>query len=183
MLDDVLSLTWKMANIMQLRGRLLENSATWKILRPHLFKSFSSWGHKQTTLTHTWTTVVSLLYVIIPPTKVHDIIVVCSLDWFKWACMKFASCEMAAWHCGVFFRDLLHPLCGFMFACQCAYLILVGCFFLRCSSVCLAARQNMTRDKNAARQSKMYLPWLTRPRVQSWHRSEAWWSWKGWNCA
>lgn len=103
MLDDVLSLTWKMANIMQLRGRLLENSATWKILRPHLFKSFSSWRHKQTTLTHTWTTVVSLLYVIIPPTKVHDIIVACSLDWFKWACMKFASCKMAAWHCGVLY--------------------------------------------------------------------------------
>lgn len=34
--------TWKMANMMQLRGLLLENSATWKILRPHLFKSFSS---------------------------------------------------------------------------------------------------------------------------------------------
>lgn len=34
--------TWKIANMMQLRGLLLENSATWKILRPHLFKSFSS---------------------------------------------------------------------------------------------------------------------------------------------
>lgn len=31
-----------MANMMQLRGLLLENSATLKILRPHLFKSSSS---------------------------------------------------------------------------------------------------------------------------------------------
>lgn len=28
----------------------------------------------------------------------------------------------------------------------------------------------------------MYSPWLARPRVPSWHQSEAWQSLKGWNC-
>lgn len=37
-------------------------------------------------------------------------------------------------------------------------------------------------NKNTVRQV-MFLLWLTHPHVQSSRRSEAWWSWKGWNCA
>lgn len=39
-------LTWKMAYIMQVRGRLLEYSETVKIFKPHLFRSSNSWKEK-----------------------------------------------------------------------------------------------------------------------------------------
>lgn len=37
-------LTWNMVYIIQPSGRLLENSATLKILRPHLFRLSNSWN-------------------------------------------------------------------------------------------------------------------------------------------
>lgn len=40
-------LTWKMAYIMQVRGRLFEYSETVKMFRPHLFRSSNSWKGKR----------------------------------------------------------------------------------------------------------------------------------------